>query len=79
MTLLPGDVILTGTPGGVGFARNPPEFLKVFYFFFFLNESFIIMKLITCHFFYYRKEMFLKLKLNQLVVLKITLCNQSAI
>lgn len=28
MTLLPGDVILTGTPGGVGFARNPPEFLK---------------------------------------------------
>ena len=29
MTLLPGDVILTGTPGGVGFARNPPEFLKV--------------------------------------------------
>ncbi|XP_063993205.1 fumarylacetoacetate hydrolase domain-containing protein 2A isoform X1 [Diachasmimorpha longicaudata] len=28
MTLLPGDVILTGTPGGVGFARNPPEYLK---------------------------------------------------
>lgn len=28
MTLLPGDVILTGTPGGVGFARKPPEFLK---------------------------------------------------
>ncbi|XP_001608058.2 fumarylacetoacetate hydrolase domain-containing protein 2A [Nasonia vitripennis] len=27
-TLLPGDVILTGTPAGVGFARNPPEFLK---------------------------------------------------
>ena len=27
MTLLPGDVIATGTPGGVGFARNPPEFL----------------------------------------------------
>jgi 2,4-diketo-3-deoxy-L-fuconate hydrolase len=27
-TLLPGDVILTGTPAGVGFARTPPEFLK---------------------------------------------------
>jgi 2-keto-4-pentenoate hydratase/2-oxohepta-3-ene-1,7-dioic acid hydratase in catechol pathway len=28
MTLLPGTVILTGTPSGVGFARNPPVFLK---------------------------------------------------
>jgi 2-keto-4-pentenoate hydratase/2-oxohepta-3-ene-1,7-dioic acid hydratase in catechol pathway len=28
MTLEPGDIIATGTPGGVGFARNPPEFLK---------------------------------------------------
>ena len=28
MTLEPGDVIATGTPSGVGFARNPPEFLK---------------------------------------------------
>ncbi|XP_011304092.1 fumarylacetoacetate hydrolase domain-containing protein 2 isoform X2 [Fopius arisanus] len=28
MTLLPGDVILTGTPQGVGFARKPPEYLK---------------------------------------------------
>lgn len=27
MTLLPGDVIATGTPEGVGFARHPPEFL----------------------------------------------------
>ena len=27
-TLEPGDVIATGTPEGVGFARNPPEFLK---------------------------------------------------
>ncbi len=27
-TLEPGDVILTGTPSGVGFARTPPEFLK---------------------------------------------------
>jgi 2,4-didehydro-3-deoxy-L-rhamnonate hydrolase len=27
MTLLPGDVIATGTPEGVGFARRPPEFL----------------------------------------------------
>jgi 2-keto-4-pentenoate hydratase/2-oxohepta-3-ene-1,7-dioic acid hydratase in catechol pathway len=26
-TLLPGTVILTGTPEGVGFARNPPLFL----------------------------------------------------
>lgn len=29
ITLLPGDIILTGTPGGVGMHRNPPEFLKV--------------------------------------------------
>jgi 2-keto-4-pentenoate hydratase/2-oxohepta-3-ene-1,7-dioic acid hydratase in catechol pathway len=28
-TLYPGDVILTGTPGGVGFTRTPPEFLSV--------------------------------------------------
>lgn len=28
MTLLPGDIIATGTPSGVGFARQPPEFLK---------------------------------------------------
>jgi 2-keto-4-pentenoate hydratase/2-oxohepta-3-ene-1,7-dioic acid hydratase in catechol pathway len=27
MTLLPGDIIATGTPSGVGFARQPPEFL----------------------------------------------------
>ncbi len=27
LTLLPGDVILTGTPPGVGFARTPPRFL----------------------------------------------------
>ncbi len=27
MTLEPGDVILTGTPEGVGYARKPPEFL----------------------------------------------------
>jgi 2-keto-4-pentenoate hydratase/2-oxohepta-3-ene-1,7-dioic acid hydratase in catechol pathway len=27
-TLLPGTVILTGTPQGVGFARTPPVFLK---------------------------------------------------
>ncbi len=27
-TLEPGDVIATGTPSGVGFVRNPPEFLK---------------------------------------------------
>jgi acylpyruvate hydrolase len=26
-TLVPGDVIATGTPGGVGAARNPPRFL----------------------------------------------------
>jgi 2-keto-4-pentenoate hydratase/2-oxohepta-3-ene-1,7-dioic acid hydratase in catechol pathway len=26
-TLLPGDVIATGTPGGVGFARTPPVWL----------------------------------------------------
>ena len=28
-TLLPGDLILTGTPPGVGCFKNPPEFLKV--------------------------------------------------
>jgi 2-keto-4-pentenoate hydratase/2-oxohepta-3-ene-1,7-dioic acid hydratase in catechol pathway len=28
MTLRPGAVILTGTPQGVGFARNPPVWLK---------------------------------------------------
>jgi acylpyruvate hydrolase len=28
MTLEPGDVILTGTPGGVGVARNPQVFLR---------------------------------------------------
>jgi 2-keto-4-pentenoate hydratase/2-oxohepta-3-ene-1,7-dioic acid hydratase in catechol pathway len=27
-TLLPGDLIATGTPAGVGFARKPPEFLR---------------------------------------------------
>ncbi|MDQ0290927.1 fumarylacetoacetate hydrolase family protein [Oligosphaera ethanolica] len=28
MTLLPGTIILTGTPDGVGMARNPPVYLK---------------------------------------------------
>ena len=28
LTLEPGDIIATGTPSGVGFARKPPEFLK---------------------------------------------------
>jgi 2-keto-4-pentenoate hydratase/2-oxohepta-3-ene-1,7-dioic acid hydratase in catechol pathway len=28
MTLLPGSIIASGTPDGVGFARTPPEFLK---------------------------------------------------
>lgn len=28
MTLEPGDVIMMGTPAGVGFARNPPVWLK---------------------------------------------------
>ncbi len=28
MTLLPGTVIMTGTPEGVGYARTPPVFLK---------------------------------------------------
>ena len=27
-TLRPGDVILTGTPGGVGMAQTPPKFLR---------------------------------------------------
>jgi len=27
-TLLPGTLVLTGTPSGVGFARTPPRFLK---------------------------------------------------
>jgi 2-keto-4-pentenoate hydratase/2-oxohepta-3-ene-1,7-dioic acid hydratase in catechol pathway len=28
MTLLPGTVLLTGTPAGCGFARKPPVWLK---------------------------------------------------
>jgi len=28
MTLLPGTIIMTGTPEGVGFAKKPPVFLK---------------------------------------------------
>jgi 2-keto-4-pentenoate hydratase/2-oxohepta-3-ene-1,7-dioic acid hydratase in catechol pathway len=28
MTFLPGTVLLTGTPAGVGFARTPPVWLK---------------------------------------------------
>jgi 2-keto-4-pentenoate hydratase/2-oxohepta-3-ene-1,7-dioic acid hydratase in catechol pathway len=28
LTLEAGDVIASGTPEGVGFARTPPEFLK---------------------------------------------------
>ncbi len=27
-TLEPGDVVSTGTPGGVGFARKPPRYLQ---------------------------------------------------
>ena len=29
MTLLPGMLVATGTPEGVGFARTPPEFIRV--------------------------------------------------
>jgi 2-keto-4-pentenoate hydratase/2-oxohepta-3-ene-1,7-dioic acid hydratase in catechol pathway len=29
LTIEPGDIIATGTPDGVGFARTPPEFLQV--------------------------------------------------
>jgi len=29
MTLKPGDIILTGTPPGVGCFRKPPVFMKV--------------------------------------------------
>ncbi|MGB2693870.1 MAG: fumarylacetoacetate hydrolase family protein [Dehalococcoidia bacterium] len=28
MTLEPGDLLMTGTPSGVGFARQPPEYLQ---------------------------------------------------
>jgi 2-keto-4-pentenoate hydratase/2-oxohepta-3-ene-1,7-dioic acid hydratase in catechol pathway len=28
ISLLPGDVIVTGTPAGVGFTRDPPIWLK---------------------------------------------------
>src|SRR5690606_2303913 len=28
MTLLPGDVVITGTPSGVGLGMKPPQFLK---------------------------------------------------
>jgi 2-keto-4-pentenoate hydratase/2-oxohepta-3-ene-1,7-dioic acid hydratase in catechol pathway len=28
MTLLPGDIVATGTPAGVGVFRDPPVFLR---------------------------------------------------
>jgi 2-keto-4-pentenoate hydratase/2-oxohepta-3-ene-1,7-dioic acid hydratase in catechol pathway len=28
LPLLPGDVIVSGTPGGVGVKRNPPLFMR---------------------------------------------------
>ncbi|EEP4266627.1 fumarylacetoacetate hydrolase family protein, partial [Salmonella enterica subsp. enterica] len=28
MTLMPGDIIATGTPAGVGLGQNPPVFLR---------------------------------------------------
>ena len=28
MTLEPGDVVITGTPAGVGYARTPPVFMQ---------------------------------------------------
>ncbi len=28
ITLVPGDVIATGTPGGIGHARTPPRYLQ---------------------------------------------------
>jgi 2-keto-4-pentenoate hydratase/2-oxohepta-3-ene-1,7-dioic acid hydratase in catechol pathway len=28
LSLLPGDVIVSGTPGGVGMKRNPPLYMK---------------------------------------------------
>jgi 2-keto-4-pentenoate hydratase/2-oxohepta-3-ene-1,7-dioic acid hydratase in catechol pathway len=28
ITLHPGDIVTTGTPGGVGFFRDPPEFMQ---------------------------------------------------
>ena len=28
MTLFAGDILLTGTPSGVGVGRKPPEFLR---------------------------------------------------
>lgn len=28
MTLFPGDLVITGTPEGVGLGSKPPEFLK---------------------------------------------------
>jgi 5-carboxymethyl-2-hydroxymuconate isomerase len=29
MTLMPGDIITTGTPPGVGLGMKPPKFLEV--------------------------------------------------
>ena len=28
ITLMPGDIVTTGTPPGVGLGMNPPQFLK---------------------------------------------------
>ena len=38
-TLLPGDVILTGSPPGVGCFQTPPQFLQVFGFYYYLPIS----------------------------------------
>ena len=46
-TLLPGDLILTGTPPGVGCFKNPPEFLKVHVFFIYRTRAIITRGLYT--------------------------------
>lgn len=59
LTLLPGDIILTGTPAGVGVFRNPREFLKVTFLLMFL------LFLIAVYLFYLTKILLMKINSNQ--------------
>ena len=50
-TLLPGDVILTGTPPGVGVFMKPPQFLKVLFFYHFSPCQHHFIQFTIFHFF----------------------------
>jgi 2-keto-4-pentenoate hydratase/2-oxohepta-3-ene-1,7-dioic acid hydratase in catechol pathway len=42
MTLKPGDLILSGSPPGVGHCMNPPEYIKVKVL---INDHFAIIEI----------------------------------